>query len=71
MRVPVVSVSSSSIRSADLGSPTFVVFLVLALGATVFLWRARYIRRRTAYVMMAIIVLGLIILGALMYTSPA
>jgi uncharacterized membrane protein len=70
MRVPVASVSGSSIRSADLGSPAFVVFLVLALGATIFLWRARYIRRRTAYAMIAIIIIGLIIVGALMYTAP-
>ena len=71
MRVPVASVSGSAIRSADLGSPAFIVFLVLALGATIFLWRARYIRRRTAYVTMAVIVVGIIIFGALMYTSPA
>jgi uncharacterized membrane protein len=71
MRVPVSSVSGSSIRSADLGSPAFIVFLVLALGATIFLWRARYIRRRTAYITMAVIVVGIIIFGALMYTASA
>ena len=71
MRVPIASVNGSSIRSADLGNPAFIVFLVLALGATVFLWRARYIRRRTAYITMAVIVVGLIVFGALMYTSPA
>ena len=68
MRVPVAE--TSSIHSADLGSPVIIVFLVLALGATIFLWRARYIRRRAAYITMAIIGVGLLVLGASMYTSP-
>jgi len=71
VRAPIVTVSGGSLRSADLGTPAIVVFLVLALGATIFLWRARYIRRRTAYVAMAVIVVGLIIFGALLYTAPA
>jgi apolipoprotein N-acyltransferase len=71
VRTPIAAVSGSSIRSADLGGPALVVFLVLALGATIFLWRARYIRRRTAYVAMGVIVVGLIIFGALLYTAPA
>lgn len=71
MRAPIVTVSGGSLHSADLGTPAIVVFLVLALGATIFLWRARYIRRRTAYVAMAVIVVGLIIFGALLYTAPA
>lgn len=70
MRVPVAE-STSSFRSADLGSPAIVVFLVIALGATIFLWRARYIRRRTAYITMGIIVVLLIVLSAMMYNSPA
>ena len=39
--------------SASLASPAVVVILVLLIGATFYLWRARYIRRRTAYVTMA------------------
>lgn len=70
MRVPAAE-STSSFRSADLGSPVIIVFLVIALGATIFLWRARYIRRRTAYITMAIIVVGLLVLSAMMYNSPA
>lgn len=35
------------------GGPAIVVILVILLGATVYLWRARYIRSRTAYVLMA------------------
>ena len=71
MRAPIVTVSGGSLRSADLGTPAIIVFLVLALGATIFLWRARYIRRRSAYVAMAVIVVGLIIFGVLLYTAPA
>ena len=32
-----------------LGAPTAVVILVLLFGATVYLWRARYIRPVTGY----------------------
>jgi hypothetical protein len=40
------------------------------LGATIYLWRARYIRSRTAYVMMLVLVLVLVGLGAWMYAHP-
>lgn len=71
VRTPIASVSGSALRSADLGTPAVVVFLVLALGATIFLWRARYIRRRTAYTMMGVIFVALIIFGALLFTASA
>lgn len=60
--------SSSSIRSLDMVSPTIVVFLVLLLGATIYLWRARYVRRKTAYVIMAFLGVILIAVGISMYT---
>ena len=45
--------------SAALASPAAVVVLVLLLGATIYLWRARYIRSRTAYVTMALLAIAL------------
>lgn len=56
--------------SGSLATPAIIVLLVLILGATIYLWRARYIRRRTAYVLMLVLVLALIGLGAWMYTNP-
>lgn len=43
--------------SASLTAPAIIVVLVLLLGATIYLWRARYIRRRTAYTTMLVLVL--------------
>ena len=53
-----------------LTSPLVFVSLVLFLGATVFLWRARYIRRRSAYVTMAVLLALLIFYGAWVYSNP-
>lgn len=52
------------------GAPVIVI-LVLMLGAIVYLWRARYLRRRTAYVLMAILVLLLIGAGLSTHHSGA
>ncbi|MGE5563370.1 MAG: hypothetical protein ACM3ZV_08670 [Bacillota bacterium] len=54
---------------AGLTGPGIVVILVLLLGATVYLRRTRYIRRRTAYVLIAIFGLSLVLFGLLTYTS--
>ena len=54
---------------ASLASPALVVILVLLLGATIYLWRARYLRPSTAYSTMAILVFMLIAVGTLIYTS--
>lgn len=43
---------------------------MLVLGATIYLWRARYIRRRTAYITMLVLVLALGGLAAWMYLYP-
>lgn len=50
--------------SVSLASPAVVVILVLLIGATFYLWRARYIRRRTAYITMALLAIGL---GAMVF----
>lgn len=55
--------------AGGLASPAIVVILVLVLGATVYLWRARYLRSSTAYSLMAFFALLLIVVGALIYTS--
>jgi len=55
--------------AGGLASPAIVVVLVLVLGATVYLWRARYLRPSTAYSLMAFFALLLILVGALIYTS--
>ncbi len=56
--------------SASLASPAIVVVLVLLLGATIYLWRARYIRRNTAYVTMAVLVIALAGLVFWQYSHP-
>lgn len=69
MRLPNQTAAGGA--SAGLASPTIVVVLVLLLGATIYLWRARYLRPSTAYYTMIILALMLIAVGALMYTSTA
>jgi hypothetical protein len=39
------------------------------LGATAYLWRARYIRRKTAFVTMGVLVIALVFASAWIYTS--
>ena len=61
---------ASATDTASLGAPTVVVILVLMLGATIYLWRARYIRRTTAYSLMAILVVAIAVIGAWTYSHP-
>ena len=61
MRAPVRSAADSPI--SGFASPALVVVLVLLLGATIYLWRARYMRRTTAYVVMAVLVAAIIFTG--------
>lgn len=68
MKGPRVADSAGS--SAGLAIPAIVVLLVLVLGATIYLWRARYIRRRTAYVTMLVLVIVLAGLALWMYWYP-
>jgi hypothetical protein len=67
MRLPNQTAAGGA--SASLASPALVVILVLLLGATIYLWRARYLRPSTAYSTMAILVFMLIAVGTLIYTS--
>ena len=55
--------ASDSGGSFSLASPTLLVILILMLGATIYLWRNRYLRRKTAYVVMAILVVAAIATG--------
>jgi hypothetical protein len=55
--------------SAGIGGPTTLILLVLMLGATVYLWRMRYMRRKTFYVVFVLIVLLIIADGTSIYTS--
>ena len=63
-------VSESAASSASLAVPALIVILVLVLGATIYLWRARYIRRGSAYVTMLVLVIALAGLGLWMYWYP-
>jgi uncharacterized protein YqgC (DUF456 family) len=64
-----VSVQAGKIStSAGLASPAIIVVLVILLGAVLYLWRTRYIRRKTAYFMMGVLLLILILFGAYVYT---
>jgi hypothetical protein len=53
-----------------LGAQTAVVILVLLFGATVYLWRARYIRPVTAYVLMALYVVAIGAIAIWSYRHP-
>jgi peptidoglycan/LPS O-acetylase OafA/YrhL len=55
--------------SSTLASPAAIVLLVLLLGATVYLWRQRYMRRKTAYVLLTILAIALIVVGFFTYKS--
>jgi hypothetical protein len=49
--------------TSSVSGPMVVVVLVVMLGATIYLWRNRYMRRRTAYVTMSVLVVLLIVVG--------
>ena len=48
---------------AGLGGPAMIVLLVLMLGATIYLWQARYLRRSSAYLIIAVLVVALALLA--------
>ena len=58
--------TSEAATSPGISSPMIVVVLVVMLGATIFLWRSHYMRRRTAYVTMSVLVLALVVVGIFM-----
>jgi uncharacterized protein YqgC (DUF456 family) len=55
--------------SAGMGGPTTLILLILVLGATVYLWRMRYMRRKTFYVVCALVVVLIIADGIAIYNS--
>ena len=50
-------------------NPAIIILLVLILGATFYLWRQRYMRRKTAFVVMSVLARAIIAIGLLDYTS--
>jgi len=58
MKAPPEAANTSSVSG-----PMIVVVLVVMLGATIYLWRNRYMRPRTAYVTMSILVVLLVVVG--------
>jgi hypothetical protein len=70
MKVPKGLAGTEPANSNSLVTPSVVVVLVLILGATIYLWRARYIRRRTAYVLVPILSAAIVILCAWTYLHP-
>jgi hypothetical protein len=70
MKVPKTVGTSGGAASNSLAGPAVIVVLVLILGATIYLWRARYIRRRTAYVLVPILSAAIVILGLWTYLNP-
>lgn len=63
-------VTEAGANSASLAIPAIVVILVLVLGATIYLWRAGYIRRKTAYATMLVLVVALAGFAMWMYWYP-
>jgi hypothetical protein len=44
--------------------------LVILIGATIFLWRNRFMRRRTAHITIAVLLVLLVAMAAWLYTNP-
>ena len=70
MKVPKGVGGAEAANSNSLAIPAVVVVLVLILGATIYLWRARYIRRRTAYVLVPILLVAIVVLCVWTYLHP-
>lgn len=59
--------ASQQASTTALGGPAIVIVLMLALGATCYLGYAGYLRRPTAYIVGAILAIGLAFLAIQMY----
>ena len=70
MRLPQVSNSDGG-AAAGVGGPAVVVLLVLLIGATAYLRHARYLRRRTTYVLLSLLSIALIYSAVSLYTYGA
>lgn len=64
--IPSAGTTSSS---SGFASPAIIIILVLILGATIYLWRQRYMRRKTAYVVMGVLTIAIIAAGFVNYSS--
>lgn len=69
MIVPIAPDAGGQGGTSSIASPAVIVVLVLLLGATVYLWRSRYMRRKTAYGTIGVLVLLLLLVGLGMYKS--
>ena len=67
MRVP-LGRGGPEAGTASVANPTLI--LVLLLGATVYLWRQRYIHRRTAYGVMATLFIAIVAAALFLYLDP-
>jgi O-antigen ligase len=56
--------------SASLAPAGTIVLLVILIGATIFLWRNRFMRRRTAQITIAVLLVLLVATAAWVYTNP-
>jgi Kef-type K+ transport system membrane component KefB len=68
--VPVGGGASGSSTFAQTISPLAIVLLVLIIGASIYLWRKRYLQSRAALVTIAAIVVVLIYLGFFAIHTP-
>lgn len=70
MKVPLGRGGAEASTTSGVANPVIIVILVLVLGATIYLWRQRYIHRRTAYAVMATMVIAIVAAALLMYLNP-
>jgi hypothetical protein len=53
-----------------LSGPAIITILVITLGATIYLWQTRYIKRQTAFVFAFVVIVALVCIGAWTYLHP-
>ena len=63
------SPGSGAVGSESIASPAIIVLLVLLMGGTLYLWRQRYMRRRTAFTTLAVLGILLAIAGYFTYLN--
>ena len=64
-----IKLDTTTDSAASVSAPVIVVLIVLMLGATIFLWRSRYIRRRTAFITMTVLLLALVAASLSLYMA--
>lgn len=63
------SAAGTQSSSTGFASPAIIIILVIILGATIYLWRQRYMRRKTAYIVMGVLTIAIIAAGFMNYSS--